>query len=160
MNERLTDSIRKAWMEGLEEFIALNPVGEKSMLPNLIQVISNIRVHQLLRESKNESFVRRVYDDIRNIPEFYLLLMSVTTSFLQELDDVGAAIKHFCFRTDLYNEKSNVVDATTIQRQAPVGALAAILTDNPWLFMLCVASTLERDTVTLLAKHNLNKAPR
>jgi hypothetical protein len=160
MTTRLTDSIRHAWMEGLEEFITLNPVGEKSMLANLIQVITNIRIHQLLREGKNESFVRRVYDDIRNIPEFYTLLMSATTSFMQELDDVGAAINHFCFRTDLYNGKSNVVDATTLSRQAPVGALATILSENPWLFMLCVASTLERDTVTMLVKHGLNKAPR
>jgi hypothetical protein len=160
MNPRLTDSIRKAWVEGLEEFIALNPVGEKSMLTNLIQVITNIRVHHLLREGKNESFVRRVFDDIRNIPEFYILLMSATTSFMQELDDVTGAINHFCFRTDMYNTKSNVVDTTTLSRQAPVGSLAAILTDNPWLFMLCAASTLERDTVGVLVKHGLNKAPR
>lgn len=160
MNPRLTDSIRKAWMEGLEEFIALNPVGPKSMLPNLVQVITNIRVHHLLRESKNESFVRRVYDDIRNIPEFYILLMSATTAFMQEIDDVKGAVNHFCFRTDMYTDKSNVVDATTLHRQAPTGTLAAILADNPWLFMLCVASTLERDTVTVLAKHGLNKVPR
>ncbi|QBJ02730.1 hypothetical protein MZD04_gp204 [Pseudomonas phage Psa21] len=160
MTDRLIDSIRQAWVEGLEEFITLNPVGDKSLLPNLVDVIQKIRIHHLLREGKNESFVRQVYDNIRNLPEFYTLLMSATTSFTLQLDDIPQAVAYFISRVELYSDKSNVVDTTTIQRRAPTGALSTILLDNLWLFMLLVASTHERDTVTVLAKHNLNKAPR
>jgi hypothetical protein len=152
MTTRLIDSIRHAWVEGLEEFLALNPVGEKSLLSNLIQVIANIRIHQLLREGKNESYIRRVYDDIRNIPEFYILLMSATSAFMLDLELPTDCVHYFCQRIEMYTDDSGVIDHTTLQRRAPTGTLAAILKENPWLFMLLVASTHERDTVATLAK--------
>jgi len=157
MNPSLIDSIRQAWMEGLEEFLALNPVNDKSMLPNLVSAISNIRVHHLLREGKNESFIRRVYDDIRNIPDFYILFMSAVSAFMLQLEQPAAAIDYFCNRIELYTDKSGIIDHTTLSRRAPTGTLKAILSENPWLFMLLVASTHERDTVSMLVKHGLKK---
>ncbi|WDS62239.1 hypothetical protein [Pseudomonas phage D6] len=157
MTQPLIDSIRRAWVEGLEEFLSTDPVGGKSLLPNLTAVIGNIRIHQLLREGKNESYVRRVYDDIRNIPDFYTLFMSAVSAFMLQLDQPHAAMEYFSNRVEVYTDKSGVVDATTLSRRAPTGTLLAILTENPWLFMLLVASTHERDTIAVLVKHGLKK---
>jgi hypothetical protein len=159
MTVRLIESIRNAWVEGLEEFLALNPTGEKSLLPNLVQVISNIRIHQLLREGKNESFIRRVYDDIKNIPDFYNILMSSTSAFMLELEyPLSDCITFFTQRIEMYSDKSNVVDHVTLSRRAPTGTLTTILSENPWLFMLLVASTHERDTIRTLIEHGIKGA--
>lgn len=151
MTEPMIEQLQAAWMAAVDEFIAINPDGPKSMLSNLVTVIKKIRDTQLIIEAKNELFVRHIYGDIRNIQDLHILVMSMTTTFMSELAEPVAALDYFCYRAMPYTEKSNVVDNNTLSRKAPVGALGAILADNPWLFMLCFASTQERLTVTRLA---------
>lgn len=157
MNPRLIDSIRNAWVEGLEEFLSLSPVAEKSLTPNLLQVIANIRLYDLLREGKAESFVRRVYDDIRSLPDFHHMFMSATTTFVTQLDDVDKAIDYFCARVDVYTENTQIVDSNLKARRAPTGALATLLKDNLWLFMVLVASVHNRDTIAVMVRNGFLK---
>lgn len=142
--------LQNAWRIGLTEFIAIDPVGEKSHLTSLFQVIANIRYHHLLREGKNESFVRRVYDDIRSIPDFYTKVMSAATTFNLTLGDMNGSIDYFCEHLELYSDKSNVVDNMTLSRKAPTEALKTILQQNQWLLMLLVGSVSETVSVAVV----------
>uniref|UniRef100_A0AB39CCW6 Uncharacterized protein n=1 Tax=Pseudomonas phage RVTF4 TaxID=3236931 RepID=A0AB39CCW6_9VIRU len=150
MNQEPIDVLREAWRAGLVEFLSMDEVGEKSQLTNLLQVIRNVRYHNLLREGKNESFVRRVYDDIRNVPDFYLLFMSAATTFNLALGDIEGSLDYFCARVIQYSDKSNVVDQMTLSRRAPDTALKTILQQNQWLFMPLLASTLESVTIEVM----------
>lgn len=150
MTTPLIESIRHAWREALREFIALSPVGEKSLVGNLLEVITSIRTHQLLREGKPESIVRRVFNDVRNVLDFYLIVMSVATTFKSQIEDYEAAISHLTNSFNLYAEDSSVVDKATLQKRAPNGAINGILSDNHWLVMLFAASLHSRDTLTVL----------
>lgn len=156
MTQTMIQNLQEAWRAALEEFLVVTPVGEKALWANLQQVIFNIRYHSLLREGKNEVFVKKVYNDIRNIPDFYAAVMSMATAFNLELADTVGAIKFFCQRASVYTPSTNVVDNLTLGRKAPVEALEKILGDNPWLFMLCFASTQERLTLRVLAESGLN----
>lgn len=151
MTDTVILTIQKAWEAALDEFIALNPSGEKSMLNNLTEVIKKIRHRNLLREGKDATFIRDVYNDVRNLQDFYLLVMSMATTFCLELPDYAEAISYFCNRASIYTVNSGIVDQDSIQRKASVETMIKILTDNPWLFMLCVASTQERLSVLRLA---------
>ena len=149
----LNTQIQEAWIAALTEYVALNPVGEGSMIPNLIDVIRQVRTHHLTREAKNETFRSKVYEDIRNIPAFYTLFMSAATTFNLALPDQYAAIEFFSQRCEVYKVSSNVVDNGVLGSKAPPEALTTILKENPWLFMLLYASTQERITVATLASN-------
>lgn len=141
------EELEAAWRAALTEFIALDPLDEKSQFDSLMLVIRNIRFHQLLREAKNDSFVRRVYDDIRPIPEFFSAVMSAATTFNMNIANLPQTIQWFAERAELYTDKSAVVDTTMLSRRAPRTALTTLLEQNPWLLMLLVGSTLERVTI-------------
>lgn len=150
MSQTPLEVLQNAWRAGLVEFVSLDPVGEKSQLSNLLQIIKNIRHHSLLREGKNESFVRRVYDDLRNIPEFYLQYMSAATTFNLALGDIEGSIEYLTKRVIQYSDKSNVIDKNTLSLRAPNEALGTILQQNQWLFMAIVGSLSERVTLDVL----------
>lgn len=156
MNQTMIQNLQEAWRAALEEFLVITPTGDKSLVPNLQQVILNIRYHNLLREGKNEIFIKKVYNDIRNIPDLYSAVMSMSTAFNLELADVAGAIKFFCQRASVYTPATNVVDNLTLDRKAPVEALEKILGDNPWLFMLCFASTQERLTLRVMVESGMH----
>lgn len=158
MTPTLIENLENAWRVGLAEFISQDPMDkEKSYLTSLLGVVANVRIHNLLREGKPESFVRRVYDDIRGVPNFYLQYMSAATTFMLALENPEETMQLFCKRVELYTDKSTVVDNTTLQRKAPTTALTDILSKNPWLFMACVGSTLERATIEVLVANGRSK---
>lgn len=150
MTPTTIEALRDAWRVGLTEFISTDVIGEKSQLSNLFLVIKNIRYHNLLREGKNETFIRKVYDDIRNVPDFYVQLMSAATAFNLMLPDQVGAVEYFLERAIVYSADSAIVDKDTLERRAPDTALKSIVQKNLWLFMLLVASTLEQVTLEVV----------
>lgn len=151
MTNVFAEELTEAWLGAVDEFLALNPSGEKSLVSNLAVVIKKIRDQHLLQEAKNEQFVKLVYNEIRNIQDFYNIIMSMASAFMMNINNIDDAIGYFCRRVDLYSPKSGIVDTGLLERRAPDMTLATILGQNPWLFMLCYASTQERLTVVRMA---------
>lgn len=134
----LNNQLKEALVEALEELFNAEDTTHAAALVNSI---NEIRGDMNLIMMTDQYVEKYVWQRLRVVTSNIQTLMSTTTTFVQCIDDIDAAIKNHVRSFVPFTNATKIVDDETIKKAVERPELEKILTDNHWLFFLLFAST-------------------
>lgn len=140
----INTALKSAAIVALDELLAKLPVDGETYVGPFAAILSSTRQNFPLYLATDRTLITSAFESLRANSELYSAVMSSTTCFTLELDDLSEAIRFFSSRVAPYSGRSNIVDTATISRMAETDYIVQTLEDNNWLFFITYLSFNER----------------